>query len=109
MSSLPPFPVDEATLDLLSIALDPGPESQGASVWDFLTLMSQLGGSDTDAVESVETVAGLPDLAPDLVDGDEGSYEVNVMRDPHYHEHDVMRALIAEIRRLRKLLNGEDA
>jgi len=44
--------------------------------------MSELGGSDTEAVESIE-------------DG------IHMMRDPQYHEHDIIGALIEEIRRLR--------
>lgn len=101
MSLLPDFPVDPGTLDLLSVALDPGPEAERSSVTDFLIFMSQMGGSDTDAVESVEHVAGLTDLAEDLIDDDSGAIEIRHMRDPQYHEHDVIRALIAEVRRLR--------
>lgn len=85
--NLPPFPVDDATLDLLEHALDPrahgDPEAESSSVWPLLTMMSELGGSDTTAVE------------------EEVSEGVVVMRDPHYHDHDVIRALVAEVRRLR--------
>lgn len=78
--SLPPFPVDDGTLDLLSKAINPGPEAERSSVEDLLTLYSQLGGSDTGAVA-----------------------EVIDERDPSYHVHDVLAALIAEVRRLRDL------
>lgn len=91
--TLPPFPVDDATLDMLCAAMDPlsaGDESADRScMGEFLTVMSQLGGSDTDAVEEV------------MDDGRDGGPQVVVMRDPHYHEHDVIRALVAEVRRRR--------
>jgi hypothetical protein len=86
--NLPPFPVDPATLDLLDLALDPrshgDPDAETSSVWDLLRLMSEMAGSDTTAV------------AEQVCDG------IVVMRDPHYHDHDVLKALIAEIRRLRR-------
>lgn len=74
MPELPPFPVDDQTLDLLEAAMNPrehgDPEAVSSSVWPLLEFMSQLGGSDTRA-------------------------------DPQYHDHDVITALIAEVRRLR--------
>lgn len=79
---LPPFPVDDATLDMLWSALHPGPGAERTSLWDFLGLMSELGGSDTSAVESEE-------------DG------IRVMRDQHYTDHCVINSLISEIYRLR--------
>lgn len=82
---LPPFPVDDQTLDLLWAALHPwetNEQWERSSLWDLLTLMSQLGGSDTDAVEEEH----------------EGG---RTMRDPHYSDHDVIASLIAEVRRLR--------
>lgn len=96
--SLPPFPVDDGTLDLLSIALDPGEESERSSVGDFLEFMSQMGGSDTTAVDSVEWGDPL---------GMDESVEIHMMRDAAYHEHDIIRALVAEVRRLRP--HGEPA
>jgi len=92
---LPPFPVDNGTLDLLSKAINPGPEADRSSVEDLLTLYSQLGGSDTEAVARV-----LDEGSTDLGLGIAGA-EIVLMRDPHYHVHDVLTALIAEIRRLR--------
>lgn len=84
---LPPFPVDDVTIDMLSAALDPraagDKDAKGSSVEDFLTMMSRLGGSDTDAVDAV-------------VDG------IHIMRDQHYHVYSVLMALIEEIRRLRE-------
>lgn len=100
--TLPPFPVDPTTLDLLMLAIDPGgPDrmSNRSSVHELLIMLSQLGGSDTDAVVDDDTapaelLAQVRELAgPDA--------EITIMRDPQYHEHDVIRALIAEIWRLR--------
>lgn len=86
MITLPPFPVDDGTLDMLCAAMDPqsvGDENAERScMGDFLTIMSQLGGSDTDAV-------------------DEDDGRVRVMRDPCYHEFDVISSLVDEVRRLR--------
>lgn len=79
-----PFPVDDQTLDLLWTAIHPGPGVERSSVGDFLELMSRLGGSDPEAVKE--------ELAPD----------VYLMLDQFYHEHDVISALIAEVRRLRE-------
>lgn len=82
MITLPPFPVDDSTLDLLGTAMNPGPDAERSSLGDLLALYSQLAGSDTEAVEY------------------EDGYEV--ARDPDYHVHDVISALIAEVRRLRR-------
>lgn len=82
-NQLPEFPVDDGTLDLLWMALHPGPEAERTSLWDLLALMSELGGSDINAVE------------------EELDDNTSLMRDQHYHDHDVISALIKEIRRLR--------
>lgn len=87
MASLPPFPVDDTTLDMLTAAIDPRAagdhQAESSSVGTFLEVMSQLGGSDTTAIEE--------QIDDALV----------VMRDPQYGVNDVMAALIGEIRRLR--------
>lgn len=87
---LPPFPVDEATLASLEAAMDPWshghPEADRSSLWDFLDLMSELGGADTRAVDAVD---------------DPSDPTSATMRDPHYTDHCVIAALIAEVRRLR--------
>jgi hypothetical protein len=88
-NQLPPFPVDDGTLDMLWLALHPGPEANKTSLWDFLDLMSEMGGSDIRAVEQV------------LDDGSDGGPQTVLMRDQHYHDHDVLSALIEEVRRLR--------
>lgn len=80
--NLPPFPTDDSTLDLLEQAINPGPDTPTSSVLDLCRMYSELGGSDTTAVES-------DDLG------------VTVMRDPEYHPNDILAALVAEIRTLR--------
>lgn len=87
---LPPFPVDEGTLDMLWMALNPGPEAERTSVADFLQFMSEMAGSDITAVEEV------------IDDGSHGGAAIHVMRDPQYHGNDLIAALVEEIRRLRK-------
>lgn len=94
-TNLPPFPVDDATLGMLEAALDPWthghPDAERSSLWDFLTLMSQMAGSDTEAIDSVDE--------PGIFDGDPP--RVVTMRDPIYTDRCVIQALIAEVRRLR--------
>lgn len=97
MSELPPFPVDDGTLDLLWTALHPGPDADRTSLWDFLGLMSEMGGSDTSAIAEV------------VEEQDEALNRpgVYVMRDPQYTDHCVIDALITEVRRLRAILNDQ--
>jgi len=90
MSDLPPFPTDDGTLDLLVMALIPAPDAERTSLDELLTLLSQMGGSDTDAVASVTT------MPHPLIPGE--SVEVDVMRDPTYHPNDVILALIRAVR-----------
>jgi hypothetical protein len=82
---LPPFPVDDATLDMLAAALDPrghGDEHATRScVGEFLTMMSQLGGSDTRILGEVDGIQAITGAC--------------------YSEHDVIAALVGEVRRLR--------
>ncbi len=88
--SLPPFPVDDATLDLFWAAMHPDPEVFASSgVGNFLQFMSEMAGSDVTAVEEV------------VDDGSHGGAAIHIMRDPQYHANDAMSALIEEIRRLR--------
>lgn len=99
MSQFPPFPVDDATLDMLEAALDPwshgDPDAVKSGIWPLLTMMSQLGGSDTEAIAEVHD------------DGSDGGPAIHTMRDPHYHDNDVIAALITEIRRLRGAEGGQ--
>lgn len=84
---LPAFPVDDETLDLLETAIDPNRISVGgqcSSLNAFLEFMSELGGSAPDGQQEV----GLED-------------GVAVYPDPSYHHNDVIKSLVAEIRRLR--------
>lgn len=90
--TLPPFPVDDSALDMLSTALNPGPDAERTSLFDLLDLYSELAGSDTTAVDEDDNLNH---------DGNEFHPAVRVMRDPSYSPHDVIAALIAEVRRLR--------
>lgn len=88
---LPPFPVDNETLGLLEHAINPwahGDQAECSSLGSFLEFMSQLGGSDTSAVE---------------VEADDG---IAVMSDPQYAPTDVIQALVDEVRRQREELAG---
>lgn len=84
--NLPPFPVDDATLGLLAGSLRPSPEAEKTSLWDFLSMMSQLGGSDIEA-ES----------------------EDGVLRDAQYTDHDVILALIGEVKRVKQALVSDSS
>lgn len=96
--SIPPFPTDPTTLDLLWIALNPPEGSERTSVFDVLDMYSRLAGSDPDAVDEVIEEA-------DPYDSGRFGFDIVVLRDPQYHEHDVLRSLITEIRRLRSDLD----
>lgn len=86
------FPVDDGTLDMLEQALGLSAGSDGierSHMGEFLRFMSEMAGSDVTAV--AEVLHRDADGTPDEV----------VLRDPQYHEHCVVRALVAEVRRLR--------
>jgi hypothetical protein len=87
---LPPFPVDDGTLDMLMMAVDPwnngDTTAERSALNDFLALVSALVGIDPDA------------LADDSNEND----HVVELRDPQYSHHDVIVALVHEIRRLRE-------
>lgn len=85
--TLPPFPTDDQTLNLIHDAITSG----RGSLINLCVLYSQMAGSDTDTVAS------------DLYDD---GRVLPVLRDPQYHPDDVMLVLIEEIRRLRKDANG---
>lgn len=78
----PTFPVDDTTLDMLWTALHPGPEAERSSVNDLLELFSDMHFGPLG--ESVE------------LDG-----EVVELAGCRWHQHDVISALITEVRRLR--------
>lgn len=76
-AKLRPFPVDDTALDMLERAIDPGSEAARSCLTECLDLISAMGS------------------------GAEAADDVEVTRYPAYHHNDVIRALIAEIRRLR--------
>ena len=111
--TLPPFPVDDLTLAGLEHALDyrlvRDPESDGEfpykgegadySIHEFLDFVSGTTGS-----EGVYRVGhdGEPIDADEAARDDAlGLDQVWVDERPHYTLNDVVRALIAEVRRLR--------
>lgn len=81
---LPDFPVDNETLDLLLAALDAPADSDGKfmGIWGVLDMLAGIDPDDRSQLERIDD---------DIV------YDPR----PHYHEHDVVRALIAEVFRLR--------
>lgn len=76
--TLPSFPVDPTTLDLVLAACD----GTGQGFYALLDVIAELGGSDPTAWL-------------------EESDDVRVLRDPMYVAEDVIAALITEVRRLR--------
>lgn len=92
---LPPFPVDDSTLDLLltGVTIDEGAER--TSLHETLDLISMLGGSDPAKI----VASGF--MESPLGDGSIVPYDE--LADQFYSPHDVIRALVLEIRRLRSL------
>jgi hypothetical protein len=90
--SLPPFPTDAETLALVDAALDTAPTGR-TSLGELLAIMSGVDLGDRTAMEPV--AAG-------------GDGEPRVMFDPrvYYSPHDVIRALVAEVRALRAATGG---
>ena len=84
MKLLPPFPVDDVSLDMLAMAVIIQPSDNKTNLWSLLDMMSRMAGSDPQAV------------------AEELDEEVLMMRDPIYTEHDVIEALVFEVRRLRQ-------
>lgn len=82
---VPDFPVNDQTLTLVEMALDATTTGQ-TSLGNLLDLLS---GFDASKLRPVMDGAGRP--VPD----------VEEYPDPLYSEHDLIRALIAEVRRLR--------
>lgn len=93
-NELPPFPIDDSTLDLIerSMTIDEDSDEDRTSLSELLDLLSEMGGSDPDASEQID---------PELVGIDDPDVIVRVLRDQFYHEHDLILALIEEVRRLR--------
>lgn len=107
--TLPPFPVDDDVLDAVEHSLQgvltydeehrpPGADDDGP--W--------LIGAEYQLATLLDFYSGHDPTHDVLEDGDEelaalglGGPLVYVNEDPHYTEHDVIAALIAEVRRLR--------
>lgn len=85
--TLPPFPVDDMSLDLLAQAVGIDPGAERSSLHATLDMLSTLGGADLNAVE-------------------EEHRDIQVMRDAAYSVNDCIAALIEEIRRLRWIGRG---
>ncbi|HZQ33706.1 MAG TPA: hypothetical protein VFB19_18490 [Mycobacterium sp.] len=97
LATLPPFPVDDFTLDQIEHALggslgfadgDPEPHLVGAD-FSLSALLDFLSGYDESRL--VQAVNEYDTPIPDTFE----------YPDPIYHVNDVLRALIAEVRRLR--------
>lgn len=99
MTELARFPVDDVTLDLIehalgaSLCFDSGdPEVVGADM-TLSDLLRFLSGYDPSKARLVaEGDPGIPGI---------GGAEVWEYPDPVYSEHDVIQALLDEVRRLR--------
>jgi len=111
VSTLPPFPVDESTLNLIEHAMkgaltyerpdhirydsgDDGPWLVGAE-FSLSQLLDFLGG--TVGRDPNEEVIRPADPDRPGIEGAEITYDTRI----HYTEHSVIKALIAEVRRLR--------
>lgn len=103
--SLPPFPVDELTLGMVEHALgycltfegEDGerlnePRGVGAE-FSLASLLDFMSGTTTDPLGVVQHL-GIEETFM-------GRAEMTVDERPHYSKADIIRALIAEVRRLR--------
>ena len=85
-TTLPSFPVDDFTLDQVQHALDAAYDEE-----------HRLTGADFTLTQLLDFLGGYdPASAQPTADPDVTVYDA-----PTYHEHDVIRALITEVRRLR--------
>ena len=95
---LPPFPVDDGTLNVIRDALDrvvvevdaDGNHTYGGSPFGLHDVLNLLSGCDPTLL--VQAVNEYDQPIPDMYDYQGG---------PIYHMHDLIRALLAEIQRLR--------
>jgi hypothetical protein len=81
---LPPWPVDEQSLELLHRAVRPPEDAERSSLGDICHMFSELAGADLKAREPGPWLEGI-----------------TVYRDPVYHPTDIIAALVEEIWRLR--------
>lgn len=98
--TLPPFPVDDFTLDQLEHALNTCRGDDGELVGGEFNLpkfLDFMSGYDPDR----STLIGHTDTIPGTDIPTDHAVPIYENWDQHYSEHCVMRALIAEIRRLR--------
>lgn len=100
MNALPPFPVDDITLDLLEHAMGgalifgpDGPQLTGAE-FSMTRLLDFMAGVDPD---NVTVIQEADPWAGDFMQ----RVEVVESHDVHYTRDCVISALIAEVRRLR--------
>lgn len=100
--SLPDFPVDDATLLAVEHALNAclardGVDDDGNDNWKII-------GADYDLAKLLEFLSGY-DKSKEVPYVDEDGHEVpdfiEYKGGPVYHPDDVIRSLIAEVRRLR--------
>jgi hypothetical protein len=95
-ASLPPFPVDDVTLAVLEHAL-------GGSYTVGEDGQPRLQGADCSVSRLLEMLSGYDEskLVPALNEYDTPIPDTFEYPDPVYHINDVVRALIAEVQRLR--------
>lgn len=91
---LPEFPVDNDMLDRIEHAL-------GGSYEVDEDGTHRLIGADYTLTQLLDFMAGYDETLLIPLEGHEGSMEWYQYPFPLYHEHDVIRALISEVRRLR--------
>lgn len=119
MSDLPPFPTDDATLLAIEHAMggaltfdrpddaaadDEGPWLVGAD-FSLPTLLDFLAGCtgrdpNEELIQPARDESDLPEWERGR--GGWGNAEIVYDTRPHYSDHDLIRALVAEIRRLRE-------
>lgn len=110
---LPPFPVDDFTLDQLEHALgtclgDMGEDGNHELVGGEFTMskfLQFMSGYDDER----QTLIGYTDTLPGTDIPIDGAVPIYEHWDEAYTEHCVIRALIAEVRRLRAQQNGTTA
>lgn len=96
--ALPPFPVDDATLASVEHAL-------GASLTfdadDVLMERPRVVGADYTLTDLLDFLAGVKDDPDGMLEFVQDNPEIWYDPRPHYSFHDVIRALVDEIHRLR--------
>lgn len=106
MSDLPAFPVDDATLLAIEHSLDAALTFERPESADLDDEGPWLAGADYSLARLLDFLAGTTGDDPDaevLDPGDLWTDDARVVFDSrtHYSEHDLIRALVTEVRRLR--------